>query len=72
MQVSDNGVHKSKLVGGSLLLLSVVLAATVAALIYISISDGQDVCAKTGSTERSDEVTVQATVNVKRNDETVS
>ena len=65
--------HKSKVVGISMLLLSVLLTTTVAALIYMAVSNSHKACSNTApAVEEPEEVNVKATVNLKSEQKTVS
>ena len=66
-------IQKSKIVGISMLLLSLLLTTTVAALIYLAVSNSHEACSSAASAVKEpEEVTVKATISMKSEEETVS
>lgn len=63
---------KYKLVGISLLVLTVLLTASVSSLIYVAVYSSQTACGNAKPVEKSAEVEINAKVNLKTGDKEVN
>ena len=63
LQMGETSGHKSKLVGITLLVLSLLLTVSVAALIYMNVTNGQTKCES--SEDHSPVMDVQAELQIK-------